>query len=927
MQSKKQLKNINEEITKEQWEKDYNGYRSKFEKTFDKGTFKNIEPALKKLFGNIKKGKFHDDLLLVSPQGKDIEQSLTGDDWFFINTLIETLKIKLSIKGTKSTNTSAYIKNTYINKNGKKASLSQFLESRFDKRYIARCVLAYLINQPFEKAQEFVTSFSNIFSFKLGYNENGNTKIIFCHTPLPLKYAKDGINNIYDIADIIKKDTANIPQEHIDFVIKCFEKKLIIDSINSPTFYFNKDLLYAFNAVPYVIGFSYNQRWVATQSTHQSWTSCMDYNSIHGKSFNRLVGSGASIGCFIAYVIDTRKIGKEEIRPTGRRLFKPYLKENYDGGVVDFKDVIWLADKKYGKEPIWFYKTISKIIDKAQDRKNKYGKFNLRKGTYERDDLPPVLKEKTNLYIKKKVQEISEKPENILNFSIDEIIDILYKCNKSIARKAVKNIIEYIVKKDGFGTQFLDSIYDIDSAKLSYICHLFEENKKTIFDIIISSKPVQETVVFLLIDIVIKLNCKTIIEEMGSVLIKNKKILLLYNFLNRIRNSYPIDWLINRREIARKILSNGDNIIAATILMANCDDVEYYLQQVPEIGEKFCKGFNLWLKTMSENAIPSIMGGDFSRVVKALIPVVSERSLLILAKSYATESGRYFIHPRDYSIVYLFALADKDINKQNFEENKDFLLSGFKIAPDNVQDKIVSWVIKQAALHKISDTDYIISLYRQLLMWGHENLTLPILKDTKILNYVKKDIILSFELFDESLKLKNIKNSFFLKIINEALEETLRKGSDLWYFWKRLFYTSTVASFIEQNIANSPWLQIAGNDDDDEKYISPNFKFTPETEKFKNWCIKTGKERIFIYKALNCNSYSLVDDPQANAALIHKKIKIFGLKIVEAPSLKESLSKAHFTKDITFTEADIQQLAKDYTNDYNKYEAFEKQYK
>ena len=55
MQSKKQLKNINEEITKEQWEKDYNGYRSKFEKTFDKGTFKNIEPALKKLFGKIKK--------------------------------------------------------------------------------------------------------------------------------------------------------------------------------------------------------------------------------------------------------------------------------------------------------------------------------------------------------------------------------------------------------------------------------------------------------------------------------------------------------------------------------------------------------------------------------------------------------------------------------------------------------------------------------------------------------------------------------------------------------------------------------------------------------------------------------------------------------------------------------------------------------
>ena len=196
---------------------------------------------------------------------------------------------------------------------------------------------------------------------------------------------------------------------------------------------------------------------------------------------------------------------------------------------------------------------------------------------------------------------------------------------------------------------------------------------------------------------------------------------------------------------------------------------------------------------------------------------------------------------------------------------------------------------------------------------------MSILKDTKILNYVKKDIILSFELFDESIKLNNIKNNFLLEIINEVFRETLKKGSDLWYFWEKLFYTSTVASFIEQNIANSPWLQIVGND---EKYISPNFKFTPETEKFKNWCIKTGKERIFIYIALNLDS--LVNDASANATLIRKKIKNFGLKIVEGTttSLKETLNKVHTTKDITFTEADIQQMAEDYANDYNKYKAF-----
>lgn len=100
--------------------------------------------------------------------------------------------------------------------------------------------------------------------------------------------------------------------------------------------------------------FSYNHRAIASQSTEVGWKSCMRLAS--GK-YQKYVGSGASAGVFICYLVKGSEQDPMAINnPTARILFKPYTGKNTG-------DIIWKADKIYGTAPEQFRTYAQSLID------------------------------------------------------------------------------------------------------------------------------------------------------------------------------------------------------------------------------------------------------------------------------------------------------------------------------------------------------------------------------------------------------------------------------------------------------------------------------------------------------------------------------------------------------------------------------------
>ena len=115
------------------------------------------------------------------------------------------------------------------------------------------------------------------------------------------------------------------------------------------------------------IVFSYDHRAIASQSTNVGWTSCMNLRGGYGGDRDKAgseyekVGSGASSGCFIAYLV---KNGDEYTlnSPTARVLFKPFFGKKT-------RDIIWRADKIYGSAGEGFRKKAQELVDAVLDYK------------------------------------------------------------------------------------------------------------------------------------------------------------------------------------------------------------------------------------------------------------------------------------------------------------------------------------------------------------------------------------------------------------------------------------------------------------------------------------------------------------------------------------------------------------------------------
>lgn len=124
-----------------------------------------------------------------------------------------------------------------------------------------------------------------------------------------------------------------------------------------------------------IIVLTYDTRAVASQSTGNSWRSCMNLDSGEYKQF---VPSTITGGSFIAYL--TTKKDKYELKdPISRILCKSYYANDVDG---KNPDVIWVASRSYGKSYEWFREAISNFLN--DNNKPKYRRY--RRAPYHYDD-------------------------------------------------------------------------------------------------------------------------------------------------------------------------------------------------------------------------------------------------------------------------------------------------------------------------------------------------------------------------------------------------------------------------------------------------------------------------------------------------------------------------------------------------------------
>ncbi len=406
---KKTFEQYMEAISQKQWDNDDEGIKSKFYGTFDKDTYAKVEPLLEKLFTKLNGGvKPEDKTVFIKPISNEPlwKAALKNADKADANKKVfeKLIEYKIcsflpdgSFANTKKAYNN-YLKNIYF-KDGKKANLTDFLLSRFDEKFITKCVYKKVIQMltPQEGWTEAVKNnmeFAITLYFREAFVLNDDNGLKARLIPTFIK-GVGSINSNFILTETILKQIESkvngIPNEYVEFIYDLISQVIPVIYWNSETNEYKNiflKTLYPCSGSRYIIGFSYDHRWVASQSTHQGWKSCMKLNE--ETAYNHLVGLGTSNGCFIAYLYDKTTVDKEGHGATGRVLLKPFATKTGNERNISENDIIWVVDKEYSGDqmPTWFTPLVTKIIDKVQDRKNKKGIFHFPKNLTYNDGLP-----------------------------------------------------------------------------------------------------------------------------------------------------------------------------------------------------------------------------------------------------------------------------------------------------------------------------------------------------------------------------------------------------------------------------------------------------------------------------------------------------------------------------------------------------------
>ena len=152
---KKTFEQYMEAISQKQWDNDDEGIKSKFYGTFDKDAYAKVEPLLEKLFTKLNGGvKPEDKTVFIKPISNEplwkaaLKNAGKADGNKKVFEKLCEHKLCSFLPDGSFANTKKaynnYLKNIYF-KDGKKANLTDFLLSRFDEKFITKCVYKKVI--------------------------------------------------------------------------------------------------------------------------------------------------------------------------------------------------------------------------------------------------------------------------------------------------------------------------------------------------------------------------------------------------------------------------------------------------------------------------------------------------------------------------------------------------------------------------------------------------------------------------------------------------------------------------------------------------------------------------------------------------------------------------------------------------------------